>query len=68
MVLSNAPENPVTLGDKIRKGRIELGFFQKELAEIIGVSEDTIRNWEKNKALLYGKNIRTLGRVLGFQI
>lgn len=49
-VLSKPIINPITLGDKIRNRRIELGLFQSELAEIIGASEDTIRNWEKNRS------------------
>jgi len=49
--LSKAIKNPQTLGDKIRTRRIELGLLQKELAGKVGVSEDTIRNWETNKCL-----------------
>ncbi|HEY1047543.1 MAG TPA: helix-turn-helix transcriptional regulator [Bacteroidia bacterium] len=49
-LLAKAPENPVTLGEKIKKRRIELELFQKELAEIIGVTEDCITLWEKGKS------------------
>jgi DNA-binding XRE family transcriptional regulator len=40
------PKNPRTLGDYIRKCRIDKGFSQAELAETIGVNEMTIVNWE----------------------
>jgi len=38
-----------TLGQKIRKWRLEHGFFQKDLAKMVGVDEMTIVNWEKDK-------------------
>ena len=37
-----------TLGDHLRKRRLELGLFQKHLAEQIEVDETTIYNWERN--------------------
>jgi len=54
--LSKPIKNPKTLGDKIRNRRIELGLLQNELAEMVGVSEDTIRNWEKNNCLPNSSN------------
>jgi transcriptional regulator with XRE-family HTH domain len=42
-------ENPVTLGDRIRNRRLELGLLQKNVARMIGVSEDTITFWECNR-------------------
>ncbi len=38
----------MTLGDKIRNRRLELQLLQKEVAVIIGVTEDSITNWESN--------------------
>ena len=40
---------PKTLGELIRKHRIESNLTAKELASIIGVTEDTILNWEKDR-------------------
>ncbi|WP_295794701.1 helix-turn-helix transcriptional regulator [Mucilaginibacter sp.] len=40
---------PQTLGDFIRKKRVESLQLQSEVARIIGVSEDTITNWETNR-------------------
>ncbi|RZJ91641.1 MAG: helix-turn-helix domain-containing protein [Chryseobacterium sp.] len=45
------PENPISIGDHIRKKRIELNLLQKDVARICGVSEDCIRNWEKNRSI-----------------
>jgi len=40
------PENPQTLGEHIRKHRMDSGLQIKQLAEQIGVDEMTIINWE----------------------
>jgi len=40
---------PRTLGELIRKHRIENNHTAKELGNIIGVTEDTILNWEKDR-------------------
>ena len=40
------PANPKTIGEHIRKRRMDLGLEQKEVARIIGVTESTIWNWE----------------------
>jgi len=38
-----------TLGERIRKWRLERGLFQVDMAKRIGVSEMIIVNWEKGK-------------------
>jgi len=43
------PRSPKTLGEYIRKWRMEKGLFQKELAKKLGVAEMTIVNWEKGR-------------------
>lgn len=40
------PSEPKTLGDHIRKYRMEQGLLIWEFAEKLGVSEDTVINWE----------------------
>jgi transcriptional regulator with XRE-family HTH domain len=37
-----------TLGDHIRKRRLDLGLLQKEVAEQLGVDTASIGNWESN--------------------
>jgi len=39
-------QEPVTLGDHLRRRRIELGLYQKDVAVQIGVTASTIWNWE----------------------
>jgi DNA-binding transcriptional regulator YiaG len=67
-VLTKAPENPITLGEKIRKRRIELGLFQKELALMLEVTEDTLRNWEKDRCQPNGRVRLRLIQILNFEI
>lgn len=39
-------KEPVTLGDLLRRRRLDLGLYQKEVAIQIGVTPSTIWNWE----------------------
>jgi len=41
-------EEPITLGDHLRRHRLELGLYQKDVAIQIGVTTSTIWNWENN--------------------
>jgi DNA-binding XRE family transcriptional regulator len=45
----NYPKVLKTLGDHIRKKRLDLGLFQKDLAKLIGVDKTSVYNWENNK-------------------
>jgi transcriptional regulator with XRE-family HTH domain len=42
------PKNLKSIGDHIRKKRLDLGLLQRNVAEQIAVSEATIYNWERN--------------------
>ena len=44
------PKELKTLGDHLRKRRLELKMLQKEVAEKLGTTPCTIRNWEKNRS------------------
>jgi transcriptional regulator with XRE-family HTH domain len=44
----NYPNILSSLGDHIRKRRLDLGLLQKEIAQEIGVTKDTIYLWESN--------------------
>ena len=44
--LPRYPTHPVTVGDHIRKRRMDRGLLQREVAEIIGVTESSVWNWE----------------------
>ncbi len=64
---SKIPQNPVSIGDHIKKKRLERQFTQLQLARLIGVEETSIYNWENNrsrpKVYLLPKVIEFLGYV-----
>jgi transcriptional regulator with XRE-family HTH domain len=52
-----------TIGDHLRKRRLDLGLLQREAAERIGVDHCTITNWELNRTK---PALRFLTRILRF--
>jgi DNA-binding XRE family transcriptional regulator len=58
------PKKPKSLGERIKKKRMDMGLFQKDVAKIIGVSTDTIINWEKGRTKPCRKNTRKIGLFL----
>jgi DNA-binding transcriptional regulator YiaG len=45
----------VTLGDYIRKFRMDKGLLIKDLSRELGVTEDTVINWEVRGRMPYKK-------------
>ena len=43
------PEHLVTLGDHIRKRRLDLGMHQKDVAVRVNATTSTVTNWEKGR-------------------
>lgn len=43
-------QNPVTIGEHIRKKRVECVLSQAEVASILGVSTDCVTYWENNRS------------------
>jgi DNA-binding XRE family transcriptional regulator len=44
------PANPQTLGEHLKKRRIDLALFQKDVAQRIGASVASVWLWENNQA------------------
>ena len=57
------PENPKTLGEHIKKRRLELGLTQKQAANALGVNGWTILNWETGQ---HHPSIRSVPAILSF--
>jgi len=59
------PAFPKTIGEHIRKRRMDLGLFQKDVAEIVDTSIDCITFWENGRSQpqihYYPKIISLLG-------
>jgi transcriptional regulator with XRE-family HTH domain len=43
------PDPPKTIGDHIKKRRLQLGLRATHVAKLLKVSTDTVYNWEKNR-------------------
>ena len=58
-------ETPKSLGEHLRKGRLELDLLQRDLAPQLNVSVWTYRNWENGRTtpgtLLYKRIVEFLG-------
>jgi transcriptional regulator with XRE-family HTH domain len=57
------PKEINTLGDHIRKRRLDLGLLQREVAEKIGVTKATIYHWERQRTQ---PEIRFIARIIEF--
>ena len=65
-LLLRVPRYPAqTLGERIRRFRLEQGLYQAQLAAIAGVDEMTIVNWEKDRTIPRGDRISRLAQALG---
>ncbi len=60
------PRELTTLGDHLRKKRLDLKLFQKDVAKIIGCDECSIWNWENNYNIPVLKFIPKIINFLGY--
>jgi transcriptional regulator with XRE-family HTH domain len=56
----------VTLGEHLRRRRRELGLLQREAAERMGVSAETVGSWEKGKTRPVPAQFRPVVAFLGY--
>lgn len=45
-------KNPGSIGEHIRKRRMDLNLLQKDVAKMLGVTEGSIKNGENNRGIL----------------
>jgi len=60
------PKKLKILGDHIRARRLDLGLLQKDVAGIIGVTTDTITNWEKGRNQPMHRRYLKINKFLGY--
>ncbi len=58
--------NPQTLGEHIKKRRHELGLLQREAGARMGVSAETVANWENAKTKPAPSQFRPVIAFLGY--
>jgi transcriptional regulator with XRE-family HTH domain len=56
-----------TLGDHLRKKRLDSGLHQRQVARQIGVCEATIYNWENNRVLPTSRLLAQIVQFLGYR-
>jgi len=59
------PKEPKTLGEHIRKARMDQHLMVKELAKRVGVVPETVINWEKRNLKPTRRHWERLQMVLG---
>ena len=57
------PRQLITIGDHLRKRRLDLGLFQSQVAQQLGVDETTVHNWEVKAT---EPSLRHLPRIIRF--
>ena len=60
------PKTLTTIGDHLRKARLDKGLSQLKVAEIIGVTTDSITGWELNRHEPYISQMRGIISFLGY--
>ena len=61
-----APAQPQTLGEQIKKHRLELHWLQARVAKKFGVSPTSISNWERGITLPSRRMIKQIQEFLNF--
>lgn len=59
------PETPKTIGEAIRKRRLDLGIRQIDAAKIIGCNEMSVVNWEKGHFAPRANHMEGVTKFLG---
>jgi len=61
------PVKPKTLGECLRKKRLDDGLLQRELAARLNVDEMAIVNWELNRTKPRPRAVRAIVDYLGYE-
>jgi transcriptional regulator with XRE-family HTH domain len=62
----HVPATPQTVGDFVRKKRVEAGLSQSQVAARIGVSVSMVKRWEQNENQPVGRFLEQAVMFLGF--
>ena len=60
------PTAPTTLGDHLKRRRLDLGLEQAQVAEILGVHLNTVQTWERNHKAPYARHVPRIHSFLGY--
>ncbi len=62
------PTELATVGNHIRKGRLDLGLLQREVAAEIGVDASSVYNWENGRTEPQLRHLPAIIRFLGYDL
>jgi transcriptional regulator with XRE-family HTH domain len=62
------PRELKTLGDHIRKKRIELGLLQREVADLLGADPQSVNAWERNYRQPVLHRLPAIAAFLGYDL
>lgn len=62
------PKKPRTVGEHLRKKRVDLKLLQSDLAKILGVSPDSVTYWENNRSKPQIKHFPAIHLFLGYSL
>ncbi len=58
---------PKTLGEKLKKWRLEQNLRQEDVAEMLGVTKFSVSNWERNLKSLAQRNSKIVIELISTQ-
>jgi transcriptional regulator with XRE-family HTH domain len=61
--IQTAPSDPKTLGEHVKKHRLERHLLQSQLAKLLGVDRISVQNWERG---IYEPSPRVIEKVIEF--
>ena len=62
----NYPTDPQTIGEQLLKRRLDLHLFQKDVAKVLGVTEECVMLWENGHNVPQIQHAPKIIRFLGF--
>ena len=60
------PTELITIGDHLRKARMDRGLYQAAVARILNSTEDSIKNWENNHNIPKVSKMKGVIEFLGY--
>ena len=64
--MKNYPRELTTIGDHIRKHRLDLGLEQQDVAELVGAGRETVSSWENRHTEPTPERLPAVVRFLGY--
>jgi DNA-binding XRE family transcriptional regulator len=61
--IQTTPREPKTLGEHVKKHRLECHLLQSQLAKLLGVDRISVQNWERG---IYEPSLRVVEKVIEF--